>query len=123
MKLYMLVAIFGAIGSVCRFSLIQITPKIFFLNFPLGTIAVNLIGSFLIGCVVSIFEKNIISEDTRYFIVFGFLGGFTTYSAFTFELFNLIKNSDFTNASIYICLTLFLGLALFYLGYKLFKHT
>ena len=51
-----LIALFGAIGSLFRFILIQVTPKITYINFPIGTIIVNLIGSFLIGIVS--FLKN-----------------------------------------------------------------
>ena len=50
-----LIALFGAIGSLFRFILIQITPKITYINFPIGTVIVNLIGSFLIGVVASLF--------------------------------------------------------------------
>ena len=51
-----LIALFGAIGSLFRFILIQVTPKIAYINFPIGTVIVNLIGSFLIG--VYLFLKN-----------------------------------------------------------------
>ena len=85
------VALFGAIGSLFRFVLIQTVPKISYLNFPIGTVIVNLIGSFFIGVVASLFERHVISNELRTFIVFGFLGGFTTFSAFTYEVFNLLN--------------------------------
>lgn len=116
-----LVALFGAIGSLGRYSLIQYSPKIIFLNFPIGTLLVNLIGSFLIGVVSSIFDKNLITNEIRTYLVFGFLGGFTTFSAFTYEFFNFLKNSEYLNAFLYIFLSVFLGLALFILGYKVIK--
>ena len=116
-----LVALFGAIGSISRYSLIQYSPKIIFLNFPIGTLLVNLIGSFLIGVVSSIFDKNLITNEIRTYLVFGFLGGFTTFSAFTYEFFNFLKNSEYSNAFLYIFLSVFLGLALFILGYKVIK--
>tara|TARA_E500000178_G_scaffold94283_1_gene93263 strand:- start:2139 stop:2510 length:372 start_codon:yes stop_codon:yes gene_type:complete len=121
MKIYVLVALFGAIGSLSRYSLIQYSPKIIFLNFPIGTLLVNLIGSFLIGVVSSIFDKNLITNEIRTYLVFGFLGGFTTFSAFTYEFFNFLKNSEYLNAFLYIFLSVFLGLALFILGYKVIK--
>lgn len=121
MKIYVLVALFGAIGSISRYSLIQYSPKIIFLNFPIGTLLVNLIGSFLIGVVSSIFDKNLITNEIRTYLVFGFLGGFTTFSAFTYEFFNFLKNSEYLNAFLYIFLSVFLGLALFILGYKVIK--
>jgi CrcB protein len=121
MKIYVLVALFGAIGSLSRYSLIQYSPKIIFLNFPIGTLLVNLIGSFLIGVVSSIFDKNLITNEIRTYLVFGFLGGFTTFSAFTYEFFNFLKNSEYLNAFLYIFLSVFLGLALFIFGYKVIK--
>ncbi len=116
-----LVAFFGAIGSLFRFILIQITPKITFINFPIGTVIVNLIGSFLIGIVASLFEKQLLSNELRSFIVFGFLGGFTTFSAFTYEVFNLLKTGNYLNLFIYLFLSIIVSLILFYIGYKIVK--
>jgi len=116
-----LIALFGAIGSLFRFVLIQVTPKITYINFPIGTVIVNLIGSFLIGIVVSLFEKQLLSNELRSFIVFGFLGGFTTFSAFTYEIFNLLKIGNYLNLFIYLLLSIVVSLALFYVGYKAVK--
>ena len=116
-----LVALFGAIGSLFRFILIQVTPKVTFINFPIGTVIVNLIGSFLIGIVASLFEKQLLSNELRSFIVFGFLGGFTTFSAFTYEVFNLLKTGNYLNLFIYLFLSIIVSLILFYIGYKIVK--
>ncbi len=116
-----LVALFGAIGSVSRFALIQATPKITYVNFPVGTILVNLIGSFFIGVVASMFDKHLLSSEVRTFIVFGFLGGFTTFSAFTYEVFNLVKSGNYLNLFVYLFVSIVVSLFLFYFGYKLVK--
>ena len=116
-----LVALFGAIGSLSRYLLIEATPKIAYLNFPLGTIIVNLIGSFLIGIVVSLFDKQLLSNEVRTFIVFGFLGGFTTFSAFTYEVFNFLKTGNYFNLFIYLFFSIIVSLILFYIGYKSVK--
>ena len=116
-----LVALFGAIGSVSRFALIQATPKITYVNFPIGTILVNLIGSFFIGVVASMFDKHLLSSEVRTFVVFGFLGGFTTFSAFTYEVFNLVKSGNYLNLFVYLFVSIVVSLFLFYFGYKLVK--
>ncbi|MEK9959493.1 MAG: fluoride efflux transporter CrcB, partial [Pelagibacteraceae bacterium] len=107
-----LVALFGAIGSVSRFALIQATPKITYINFPVGTILVNLIGSFFIGVVASMFDKHLLSSEVRTFIVFGFLGGFTTFSAFTYEVFNLVKSGNYLNLFVYLFVSIVVSLFL-----------
>ena len=119
MKLYLLVALFGAAGSVLRYSFFVITPKFFYSNFPLSTVIVNLLGSFFIGFFISLFDKGIISETVRISIVIGLLGGFTTFSTFSMDLFNLINKSLYMHVATYIFVSVFFGLCFFILGHKL----
>jgi CrcB protein len=121
MKSYLLIALFGALGTVARFSVVQITPKIFQTIFPIGTITVNLLGCFLIGLVSGILDTKFISIDENFknYITIGFLGGFTTFSSFTQDFFNLINNSSYLLAFAYIFVSVFLGLLMFYVGDKL----
>ena len=119
MKLYLLVALFGAAGSVLRYSLYLITPRFFYLNFPVSTVLVNLLGSFLIGVCVSLFDKSIITENIRIFIAIGLLGGFTTFSTFSMDLFNLLNKSLYIEMISYLVLSVFGGLLLFLAGYKI----
>jgi CrcB protein len=121
MKSYLLIALFGALGTVARFSVIQISPKIFQTIFPIGTITVNLLGCFLIGLVSGILDTKFISIDENFknYITIGFLGGFTTFSSFTQDFFNLINNSSYLLAFAYIFVSVFLGLLMFYVGDKL----
>ena len=120
MKSYLLIALFGAIGTVARFSVIQITPKIFQTVFPIGTIIVNLLGCFLIGLISGILDTKFISIDDNFknYITIGFLGGFTTFSSFTQDFFNLINNSSYLLAFSYIFVSVFFGLLMFYFGDK-----
>jgi CrcB protein len=119
MKLYLLVALFGAAGSVLRYSLYLITPRFFYLNFPVSTVLVNLLGSFLIGVCVSLFDKSIITENIRIFIAIGLLGGFTTFSTFSMDLFNLLNKSLYIEMISYLVLSVFGGVLLFFAGYKI----
>jgi CrcB protein len=120
MKSYLLIALFGAIGTVARFSVVQITPKIFQSTFPIGTLVVNLLGCFLIGLVSGILDTKFISIDENFknYITIGFLGGFTTFSSFSQDFFNLVNNSNYLLAFIYIFISVFFGLLMFYLGDK-----
>ncbi len=121
MNLYLLIAFFGAIGSLCRYFLFQITPKIYLFSFPLGTILANLLGSFAFGLLFGLYNDQLLSHNLRIAIIVGLLGGFTTFSGLSYELFRLIENSDYMNAFLYIFITLFFGLFLFYFGSKLPK--
>ena len=119
MKLYLLVALFGAAGSVLRYSLYLITPRFFYLNFPVSTVLVNLLGSFFIGVCISLFEKSIITENIRIYIAIGLLGGFTTFSTFSMDLFNLLNKSLYVEMISYLVLSVFGGVFLFFAGYKI----
>jgi len=120
MKSYLLIALFGALGTLARFSVIQITPKIFQTIFPIGTIIVNLLGCFLIGLFSGILDTKFISIDENFknYISIGFLGGFTTFSSFSQDFFNLINNSSYLLAFSYIFVSVFFGLLMFYIGDK-----
>ena len=120
MKSYLLIALFGAFGTVARFSVVQITPKIFQSVFPIGTLVVNLLGCFLIGLFSGILDTKFISIDENFknYITIGFLGGFTTFSSFSQDFFNLVNNSNYLLAFIYILISVFFGLLMFYLGDK-----
>jgi fluoride exporter len=120
MKSYLLIALFGAIGTVARFSVVQITPKIFQSTFSIGTLVVNLLGCFLIGLFSGILDTKFISIDENFknYITIGFLGGFTTFSSFSQDFFNLVNNSNYLLAFIYIFISVFFGLLMFYLGDK-----
>ncbi|MDB0036553.1 CrcB family protein [Pelagibacteraceae bacterium] len=119
MKLYLLVALFGAAGSVLRYSLYLITPRFFYLNFPVSTVLANLLGSFFIGVCISLFDKSIITENTRIYTAIGLLGGFTTFSTFSMDLFNLLNKSLYIEMISYLVLSVFGGVLLFFAGYKI----
>jgi len=87
----MSVGLGGFIGAISRFWVSGLAQKMSD-RFPFGTLSVNLIGSFLLGLLASLFlEKAMISQELRLFILVGLLGAFTTYSTFSLETFNLIR--------------------------------
>jgi len=80
---------------------------------------VNLLGSFFIGACISLFDKSIITENIRIFIAIGLLGGFTTFSTFSMDLFNLLNKSLYIEMISYLVLSVFGGVLLFFAGYKI----
>ena len=121
MKGILLVAIGGAIGSVMRY-LVAVLMKNFNLGeFPWHTFTVNMIGCFLIGLIFSWSLQSASFENIRLFVMVGILGGFTTYSSFGLESFDLFKQGKIMTASAYIIGTNIVGLIAVYFGYSFHK--
>lgn len=78
--------------------------------FPLGTLAVNIIGCFLIGIVFGLADKGSMTQNWKLFLATGVLGGFTTFSAFSNEAIMLLRDGNFTYATTYIFSSVALGL-------------
>jgi CrcB protein len=120
MQNYIIVFFGAGIGGILRYWLSSFVYKFLPTNFPYGTLTINFIGSFIIGFVIfGLYDKELISQNMRLFLTIGFCGGFTTFSTFSFETFNLIKNSEFLFASLNIFLSVLLCLAGTYLAYIL----
>ncbi len=118
MKQLLLVGLGGFIGSAARYFISKLNLYIHFLAIPMGTLTVNVIGSFVIGFLVGISAKSeIISADMRLFLMVGVCGGFTTFSSFSNENLILIQNGQFLTALLYTGLSIFLGFTAVYLGY------
>ena len=90
----LLVAAGGAIGSVLRYVFSGLGSRWGNGIFPWGTMLVNLVGSFLIGIAWGMLGREDIPPQTRLFLFIGVFGGFTTFSTFTFESFNLLKDGN-----------------------------
>ena len=117
-KVIFLISIGGALGSTFRY-LINISLNNFtILNYHIGTLVVNLIGSFLIGLFASILKNYyVINEDIiKYFFMIGFIGSFTTFSGFSLETINMLNSGNYSVASIYITISIILNLFAVYIG-------
>ena len=114
---FLVVLIGGGIGAVSRFGLSRFIAGLIGHRFPVGTLAVNLIGCFIAGLLFGVFDKVAISQNLRVLIFVGFLGGFTTFSAFSLETLTLLKNRDFSLALINILISNVGGLALAFAGF------
>jgi fluoride exporter len=107
----------GAIGAIARYATVMLSVRLFGVKFPIGTILVNSIGSFLAGFFMVLIMSRFAATDTlRLFLVVGFLGAFTTFSSFSWETWVLIENGETQNAFLNIFLNNFLALGLAFVG-------
>jgi CrcB protein len=112
----------AAIGGLLRYAVADIVQRNTKILFPLGTLSVNILGSFLLGLIIFFLgEREIISAEMRLFLTVGVCGGFTTFSTFSYETLALIQESEFFYASINIVLNVVLSLIAIYLAYLLSK--
>jgi CrcB protein len=121
LKHIFLVFLGGGIGSALRYLLSKSLYPLF--SSPIsGTFVVNIIGSLLIGLVIGLEIKNMIDKPLFLLLVTGFCGGFTTFSAFSLENYNLFKSGDYLQAFIYIFSSVILGLLAVGLGFLLARQ-
>lgn len=108
MQRFLLVCIGGAIGSGARYLIGVAAVRLFGLGFPVGTLLVNLVGSFLISLVIALsIEPSLVSANLRLFLTTGVMGGLTTYSAFNYELLRFFEDGAWGRASAYLLCSLF----------------
>lgn len=120
MKLVLLAAAGGAIGSAARYLVNLASGQLFGTNFPWGTLTVNVVGSFIMGVVIALAAlKFHLTNEMRVFIATGLLGGFTTFSAFSLDFALLFERKEVGLAGLYLAgsvglsiLALFAGLYL-----------
>jgi CrcB protein len=114
----LLVGAGGFIGSILRYLVsgyIQQSTKS--IDFPYGTLAVNLIGCFVIGFLAQLVEaRGMFTSESRSFVFVGILGGFTTFSSFGNETLNLARDSQLMNALANVGANVILGLFAVWLG-------
>ena len=118
----LLVSLGGALGATLRFTISPQIDKLFNSNFPFGIFAVNIIGCFFIGLLISLFEnKLMLSENLKIFLIIGFLGSLTTFSTFALDNFNLVNQRNFYFLFLNLILTNFVGLVMVFLGIRAIK--
>ncbi len=117
LKTILYIAIGGAIGSVLRYLTSVFVTKYWSSNFPLATFIANILGCFLIGFLIGILEKNNLSNThLKWFLITGFCGGYTTFSAFGYENYSLFQSNNSLLAFMYIGLSILVGLFAVWFG-------
>ncbi len=118
MPLIFAIAAGGALGALARHYVAgSIAKALGFGGFPYGTFAVNIIGSLLMGILITAFAMKFeASQELRGFLTVGLLGGFTTFSTFSLEGALLIQRGDWQGAGLYMVGSLVLGLLFLFAG-------
>ena len=121
MKIILLIGAGSFIGGVFRYLLSLLIQAKTASPFPMPTLTVNIIGCFLIGIVIGIFDKGQLLQEWKLFLATGVLGGFTTFSAFSNETIVLFREGHAGNALLYVAASVVLGLLATYIAYLLIK--
>ena len=122
MKLILIVATGSGIGGALRYGMQTLAARLYPIHFPVGTFSVNLIGCFLIGIFVGLVERgNILTEETRLFLITGICGGFTTFSSFSFDNIALLRTGEWFSFLLYLIGSVALGILATWLGILLIR--
>ncbi len=112
MTRFALICFGGAVGTGARYLLGGVVARWAGPEFPYGTLLINVLGSFLIGVVQQVGLTSLLIPDTlRLVLAIGVMGGFTTYSSFSYETIRLLEAGSWLAASVYVALTTALCLA------------
>lgn len=118
----LLIALGGALGSMLRFGVITLTYRFFDIHFPWGTIFANLIGCFFIGVIWAVLDTFNEPKNLKLFIITGLLGGFTTFSSFALENFNMFRAGEIKLVAANILISNIAGILLVWVGYYLTRY-
>jgi fluoride exporter len=121
MKILLAIGAGSFIGGVLRYLLTLFVQSRATIAFPFGTLAVNLIGCFLMGLLFALLSKSALGAEWRLFLVTGILGGFTTFSAFSLESVHMLQTAQYGQAMLYILASVLLGLLATFAGIGLAK--
>ena len=109
-------------GGISRYLLSKYVQNMTSSGFPIGTFMVNIIGCFIIGLLYGLFDRgNLMNTNLKLFLTVGFCGGFTTFSTFMGDNFQLIKAGNFFYCSVYMTASIICGYLFLFLGYSLIK--
>ena len=122
MNILLIIFLGGGTGATLRYLISELINRYFPVSIGYGTISVNLIGAFLMGALLYfISSKILINEQLKIFLTIGFLGGFTTFSSFNLDFYDLIEASNYLQAIIYVSISLIGSIILFFVGFNFVK--
>ena len=117
MQRYLMIAIGGALGSMLRYFVGALAAERFGMSFPVGTLTINISARFMIGFSIELLNTHVgLSPAWRFLIPVGFIGAFSTFSTFEWEMWTDIRNGLFWIALLYLALSLAGGMIAVALG-------
>lgn len=117
---FVLIAIFGAVGTLARYGLQGLIQVRAGGTFPYGTLTINLTGCFLLGLIGQLtLNRLVIPPDWRVAIAVGFFGGYTTFSSFAWETAKMLEDGEWLPATLYVAISVFVGVLLSVAGIRL----
>ncbi|MBS0342779.1 MAG: fluoride efflux transporter CrcB [Proteobacteria bacterium] len=121
---FLLVFLGGGVGSATRHGVNVLATRLLGTNYPVGTLCINVIGSFAMGLVVEYWAlKSGLSQQARLFLTTGVIGGFTTFSTFSLEVALLNARGEAVAAVLYVIASIVLGIGALYSGMALVRIT
>jgi CrcB protein len=116
----LLIAVFGAVGTLARYGLQGLVQIRMGSTFPFGTLLINLTGCFLLGLIGQVtLNRMIVPPEWRVAIAVGFFGGYTTFSSFGWETAKMLESGEWLRATTYVASSVIFGLLLSVAGIHL----
>ncbi|MDR9826934.1 fluoride efflux transporter CrcB [Vibrio sp. FNV 38] len=113
------IALGGAFGACSRYLISELCVQLFGRGFPYGTLTVNVIGSFAMGCLIAAFESEMLAtEPWRQIIGLGFLGALTTFSTFSMDNVLLMQQGAFFKMGLNVLLNVLLSISAAWIGFQ-----
>lgn len=116
---FLVIGLGGGLGAICRYFVTNLDYRFSNGVLPVGTLIVNVTGSFVIGFLWVFFDRFIFPPNLRLFLFVGILGGYTTFSSFSLETFNLMRDGEYHIALLNVILSFVLSIAAVFAGFFL----
>ena len=111
LKMFLITGAGGFLGSGLRYLVQRLFAVLLSVTFPFATLSINVLGSLLIGIIYAVGDKsNILSPEIRMFLAVGVCGGFTTFSTFSLDTVNLMRDGEYLYVTIYILASVLLSI-------------